>query len=240
MPIEFSLIIPIHNEEPILKKSALALHDYLHSLPNLRFEIIFACNGCTDNSEKICKELSYSYPKIKYLSIEGRGLGTAIHQAALKASYDMMMFYAIDLPFGLSVIGESIEAALKNGGAVVIGSKGHGKSIIQRSLIRSVFSGTISVLNNALFGLGVKDTQGSILFYKEPFRRYDSLMDSPGAFFQTQILIYSRLSGFKIMEIPVHLKKEMRKTRFRLAGDGYRYVKSIFREKMKLVKGNVR
>ena len=139
------------------------------------------------------------------------------------------------LPFGLEVIGESIKASMAKGRAVVIGSKGHRDSVVERALARTLFSGTISFLNNLLFGLGVKDTQGSILFFKEPITRYGKYMDNPGAFFQAQILIYSRKCGFELMEIPVRLKEEMRKTRFSLAGDGWRYMKALFRERMKLL-----
>lgn len=232
---DFTLIIPIHNEEAILRKNALALHDYLKTVPLAgSFEIILSLNGCTDGSERISKELAAAYPGIRYITIAGRGLGAAIKAAALAASSDMMMFYAIDLPFGLQVIGASIEAAVKNNGAIVIGSKGHPDSDVERGLARALFSFTISTLNNLLFGLGVKDTQGSILFYKGPFKRFGDLMDSPGAFFQTQLLIYGRISGFKLIEIPVVLK-EVRKTRFKLAGDGLKYLSSILKEKRKLI-----
>lgn len=237
---DFTLIIPIHNEESILAKNAVLLHDYLKTLPFVdSFEIILSLNGCADASEKISRELNRSYPSIRYLTIEGRGLGAAIKAAAMAASYDMMMFYAIDLPFGLNVIGESIEAAVTGGRAVVIGSKGHPASDVQRSLARSAFSFTISTLNNLFFGLGVKDTQGSILFYKEPFRRFSDLMDSPGAFFQTQLLIYSKISGASLKEIPVVLK-EVRKTRFKLVGDGLKYLSSILREKKKLLSRGIK
>lgn len=230
-----SLIIPVHNEAPILEANTLVLDGYLASIKGLDYEIILACNGCVDSSESIAAALERKNPRIRRLVIEGRGLGTAIKAASLAASHGMLMFYAIDLPFGLDVIGESIRASKAEGGAVVIGSKGHKDSVVERALARTVFSGTISFLNNVLFGLGVKDTQGSILFFKEPITRYGKYMDNPGAFFQAQILIYSRKCGFKLVEIPVKLVEEMRKTRFRLAGDGWRYMKALFRERMKLL-----
>ncbi|MBI2401075.1 MAG: glycosyltransferase, partial [Deltaproteobacteria bacterium] len=217
----FSLIIPVHNEEPILETNALVLDRYLSSIKGLDYEIILACNGCVDASENIAQKLADKNRRIRRLTIEGRGLGTAIKAAAMAARHDMLMFYAIDLPFGVDVIGESIKASLAKGAAVVIGSKGHRDSVVERALARTLFSGTICFLNNLLFGLGVKDTQGSILFFKEAVMKYGKYMDNPGAFFQAQILIYSRKCGFELMEIPVRLKEEMRKTRFSLAGDGW-------------------
>jgi len=231
----FSLIIPIHNEAPILEVNAKALDKYLSSITGLDYEIILACNGCTDSSDEIAGRLSEAGKRIRHLSIEGRGLGAAIKEAALASRHEMLMFYAIDLPFGLDVIGRSIETSLKAKGAVVIGSKGHRDSKVERGLARTLFSVTIATLNNLLFGLGVKDTQGSILFFRGPIRKYAAQMDNPGAFFQAQILIYAKRCGFNLVEIPVELKKEMRKTRFRLAGDGYRYIRALFRERVKLL-----
>ncbi len=235
MKTSFTLILPVHNEEAILEKNAVAIHAYLASLASTpSFEIILACNGCTDRSEKISASLARAYPNIRHMSIEGRGLGNAIKQAAMAASSDMMMFYAVDLPFGLNIIGESIDAALANNRAVVIGSKGHRASVVKRGLARGIFSGTISVLNRLFFGLGVKDTQGSILFYKAPFDRYARQMDDPGAFFQAQLLIYSALTGSRLVEIPVVLNEGQRSTRFSLVGDGLRYLRAILRERGKL------
>jgi glycosyltransferase involved in cell wall biosynthesis len=191
----FSLIIPVHNEAPILEANAKALDRYLASVKGLDYEIILACNGCVDSSVDIAAKLESQNPRIKRLVIEGRGLGTAIKAAAKAAKHEMLMFYAIDLPFGLEVIGESIRASMAKGRAVVIGSKGHRDSEVERALARTLFSGAISFLNNLLFGLGVKDTQGSILFFKEPITMYGKYMDNPGAFFKAQILIYIRKCG---------------------------------------------
>lgn len=239
--MDFTLIIPVHNEEPILKANAIALYEHLKSIPSIgSFEIIFCCNGCTDRSEEICGALAKTDPRIRCIAIAERGLGRAIKEAAQRASYDVMMFYAIDLPFGLPVISESIKAAEKNGRAVIIGSKGHRDSAVRRGFMRWLFSTTISILNNLLFGLGVKDTQGSILFYRDTVNKYGGLMDSRGAFFQTQILIYSKLAGLRLVEIPVRLDKEMRKTRFKLASDGLKYISSLCREKAKLARSGIR
>ncbi|MFQ5442301.1 MAG: glycosyltransferase family 2 protein [Thermodesulfobacteriota bacterium] len=231
MTTNLSLILPVHNEGAILERNVTVLSDYLRHLDGLdSYEILLVLNGCTDGSEGISKALSISRPEITHMSIKERGLGGAILKGVEAAAYDMVMFYAVDLPFGLSVIGDSIKSHSAAPGAVIIGSKGHGGSVVERGFMRSLFSLTISALNNFFFGLGVKDTQGSILFHRKPLRRFMRFMDSPGAFFQTQILIYSKLAGLKLIEIPVTLKKGERKTRFNLAGDGYRYVRSIFRE----------
>ena len=64
-------------------------------------------------------------------------------------------------------------------------------------------------------------------------------MDSSGAFFQAQVVIYGHRMGCELIEIPVRLypSGERRKTRFKLIGDGTRYIGAIFREKYKLLTG---
>src|SRR4030067_2893327 len=119
----FSLIIPVHNEAPILEANASGLDRYLSSIKELDYEIILACNGCVDASVDIAGRLERENSRIRRLIIEGRGLGTAIKAASQGARHEMLMFYAIDLPFGVDVIGASIKASLAKGRAVVIGSK---------------------------------------------------------------------------------------------------------------------
>src|SRR4030067_180774 len=104
----FSLIIPVHNEAPILEANASGLDRYLSSIKDLDYEIILACNGCVDASVDIAGRLERENPRITRLIIEGRGLGTAIKAASQGARREMLMFYAIDLPFREDVIGEHV------------------------------------------------------------------------------------------------------------------------------------
>lgn len=234
--MDFTLIIPILDEEPILRRNAMAIYDYLKGLSLLgSFEIILSCNGCTDGSEEIAGELGRTHPGIRLVSIKERGLGRAIRRGVDNATYKTVMFYAIDMPFGLGVIGDSLKVAADNANAVVIGSKGHKDSIVQKSFMRRVFSFGIGLLNRCLFALEVSDTQGSILFSVETVRRYREFMDDNGAFFQTQIIIYSKIAGAQFIEIPVRLQEEVRASRFR-AADALRYILAIFAEKIKLLR----
>jgi glycosyltransferase involved in cell wall biosynthesis len=240
---DLSVVLPVYNEEAILERNVVALEQYLAGLDLLdRFEIILVCNGCGDDSERVSRGLADRSPdRVKALCLETRGLGRAIRAGIGAASYDFVMFYAVDLPFGLAVFRDSISAARQNRNRVVIGSKGHADSHVRRSLSRRLFSSVISRLNNRLFTLDVKDTQGSLLFPKAIFSRYHAAMDSPGAFFQTQIVIYGRQMGSEVREIPVRLSPsaDARKTRFKLLGDGAQYVAAIFREKLKRMIGVV-
>ena len=231
--------MPVHNEEPILEATVLAVERHLRTMRELDgFEILLVCNGCQDASERISAELERRLPgRVRSLCLETRGLGRAISAGIRAAAYDFVMFYAVDLPFGLDVFDASVAAALENRNRVVIGSKGHHESQVPRQLFRGLFSRVASTMNRTLFALDVRDTQGSLLFPKAIFTRYHASMDSPGAFFQAQVVIYGHEMGCELMEIPVRLHQsgEDRPTRFKLMRDGTGYIAAIIRQKYKLL-----
>jgi len=234
-----SIVLPVHNEEAILEQNVVALERHLDALDQLdEFEILLVCNGCRDGSERISARLAERMQgHVRALCLEARGLGHAIGAGISAASYDFIMFYAVDLPFGLDVFDHSIAAARQNRNRVVIGSKGHRESHVPRHPLRWLFSRVASTLNHVVFALDVKDTQGSLLFPKVIFTRYHAAMDSPGAFFQAQIVIYGHQMGCELLEIPVrlHPSGEQRRTRFKLMRDGLGYIAAIVREKYKLL-----
>lgn len=234
-----SVVLPVHNEEPILEATVVAVERHLGSLRDLDgFEILLVCNGCEDASVRISSELERRLPgRVRLLCLETRGLGRAISAGIRAATHDLVMFYAVDLPFGLEVFDASIAAVRENRNRVVIGSKGHRQSEVPRQLFRGLFSRVASAMNRLLFALDVRDTQGSLLFPKAIFERYHAAMDSPGAFFQAQVVIYGHQMGCELLEIPVrlHPSGEQRRTRFKLVRDGAGYIGEILRQKYKLV-----
>jgi len=238
MSFSLSVVLPVHDEEAILERNILALARYLDALEQLdEFEILLVCNGCRDGSERVSAALAERQPRrIRAICLDVRGLGHAIRAGIRAASHEFVMFYAVDLPFGLEVIDASVTAALANPNAIVIGSKGHAASVVPRDATRRIFSRAAALVLNAMFGLGVSDTQGSLLFPKAIFTRYAMAMDSHGPFFQAQIVIYGHRMGCALVELPVRLSPsgDERPTRFKLFRDGADYLVEVVREKYKL------
>jgi GT2 family glycosyltransferase len=238
--LQLTVVLPVHNEQPILEDNVNAIAAHLTALAIVdRFEIVLVCNGCTDDSERIAAELSARRPNaVRSITLVARGLGHAIREGIRLASCDHVMFYAVDLPFGLAVIDDSLRAAADAAApSIVIGSKGHPDSAVQRGFARELFSSAISVANRLLFGLAVKDTQGSLLFPRAILTANAAALDSGGAFFQAQLVIYGHRMGYNVIEIPVQLSASSgRKTRFKLAADGLAYLYDLLREKRKLTR----
>jgi len=59
----FSIVIPIYNEEEILEESTNAIFSLCKNT-GIDFEIIFSENGSTDKTKAIAEELTNKHPEI--------------------------------------------------------------------------------------------------------------------------------------------------------------------------------
>ena len=67
----FSIVIPIYNEEEILEESTNAIFSICKRM-GIDFEIIFSENGSTDNTKKIAYALSNNIQRLKLYPIQNR------------------------------------------------------------------------------------------------------------------------------------------------------------------------
>lgn len=223
--MSLSLIIPVYNEKNLILKNIPIMYDYLKGL-KFKFEILICDNGSTDY-----ENIKFSQKEIKYLRIDKKGLGLGIKLGIENATFDNLMFYAIDLPFGLDIIKNSFE--MMNEYDIVIGSKGHKESINNHTFKRKLFSFAFNSLVNVFFGLGIKDTQGSLMFKKVNVLKYLDKLDSEDAFLETQILIYGKKNKNRIIEIPVNYKAQRSGSKIHPISDGIKIFKDVLKEKLK-------
>lgn len=229
-----SVIIPVYNEQEILEKNSLELLNYLKNLKKIEnFEILLCDNGSTDSTFEIAKKLGKKYMNIRALSAGKKGIGLGIKLGIENAKYDLCFFYAIDLPFGLHIIEESLNAMHDN--VILINSKEHENSKrISFDFKRILFSRTYNFLINLFFNLGINDTQGSLMFHKKDLERFFGFLDSEDAFFQTQILVYGKLYNMRIKEIPVDYTQPRKEgSKICVLKDGWSMLKQILHEYLK-------
>lgn len=105
----FSLIVPAHNEAQTIVATLAALTAQDFSSP---FEIIVACNGCTDNTEKIAHEFAANNPMAKVIASEKAGMSWGKNFGAQNSCGEILIFVDADtiLPSkALSVITAAVE-----------------------------------------------------------------------------------------------------------------------------------
>ena len=159
-----SLVIPNHNGARVIESSIKEYYKiFAGKFDN--FEIIVVCNGCTDKSAQICRNLSLEFP-VKVIEIPQRGKGYALVRGFNEARFDLLGFLDADNPFDLTRVSEMMNYLNKY--EVVIASKYlKGSARAQDSLMRRLISLGGGLFSRIFFNLKLSDTQAGAKFFKK-------------------------------------------------------------------------
>ena len=97
--MEFSYLVPVYNEEKLLRESVRKIQQVLSQFPGS--EILLLENGSTDGSKAIVRELedlTSALPTRSFILGE-KGLGHAYRRGVQEAKAQVIVFGAADLPF---------------------------------------------------------------------------------------------------------------------------------------------
>ncbi len=208
-----SILIPVYNEENILKENVEKLISYLdEDCPE--YEILICDNGSTDNTKDIGKSLETFHPKkVRFLSTKSRGVGSAFKEMVSKASHEKLISIDIDLSTNIDFIPKCIDRL--NEYDIVIGSKMMGEQY--RPLHRIIISKTYIHLMSFLLGIKYGDSSiGCKGFRKSKIIEYmDDIND--GSSYTIELYYKLKKTG-KIHEIPI-ICHDTRPSRFNLVSE---------------------
>ncbi|MCD6093122.1 MAG: glycosyltransferase [Candidatus Aenigmarchaeota archaeon] len=104
----FSLIFPVYNESSCLEKNIKKTMNYLNDL-KIKYEIIIAEDGSTDNTYGIASSLAKKYKKVRCSHYSNRlGRGLALKRAFSLAKGNIVGYMDIDLATDLRHLKELI------------------------------------------------------------------------------------------------------------------------------------
>ena len=103
----FSIVIPIFNEEEILEESTNAIFSLCKRM-EIDFEIIFSENGSTDKTKAIAEELTNKHPEIKIISNPEPNYGNALKTGFKIAKNELVISFDIDY-YSESFLSEALK-----------------------------------------------------------------------------------------------------------------------------------
>ena len=199
----FSIVIPIYNEEEILEESTNAIFSLCKSM-GIDFEIIFSENGSTDNTKKIAHELINKYSEIKIISNPEPNYGNALKAGFELAKNDLVISFDIDY-YSESFLREALMLDSKY--SSMTASKRLGSSEDGRRFVRRLATNFFVILLKILFGTKLSDTHGMKAIKKTEIEKFLPQVLSTQDIFDTELLIRIEKNGGKIKEIPAKVNE---------------------------------
>jgi len=192
-----SLVVPVLNEEEIIKQTTLEMLDEFKRRKVLH-EIIVVNNGSTDKTKQILEEIAKKRKTLKLLNLKERGFGLALIEGFKIAKGDYIGFNTSDGQVPPEEITRLYEFAVKYNYDVVKADR----LTKYHSRFRRYISRVYNLIAKILFFIPVSDINGYPLIMKrEVYEKLDLKMKN----FTIQIEIQHKAikNKFKIKEIPI-------------------------------------
>lgn len=239
--MKFLIVIPAHNEEKIIEKNVILLHDFLqNNFPNDDWKIIVADNSSTDKTKTIVQDLAQKLKKVSYLYIAQRGKGIAIRLAWLGEGADIYIFMDADLATDLRALPSLVNAVSQEGYDLACGSRFQYGSLVKRTAFRKFISLGYRTILRLVFGLKTKDAPCGFKAINQRLKEEVlPLISSNEWFFDSELVILSEVLGYKVKEIPViweDKQEEGRKSRVKIIPLILEYLKKVLELKKRIKK----
>ena len=210
------MILPVYNEEKVLKKSVESIKKVLDAMPD-KYEIIISEDGSTDRSAEIAKSLECGTIRVLN-NKERKGKGAAIRHAAELAKGNIVLFMDADLASHPDYITGLLKM-FDSDAAIVTASRYHKDSTAKRTHVRRFASKSFNLLVKIVLDSKLSDHQcGFKAFRKDLVLPLINRVEDKKWFWDTEFLVRAQRSGLKIVEIPIEWNEE-RDSKFRLFED---------------------
>lgn len=218
-----SIVIPVFNEEKILKESTEKLSDWLALRPT-PFEVIVVDNGSTDQTSKVAHDLETTYPWFRFFKIPEKSVGRAFVKGVREAKYPFIISLDADLSSDLIFI-QYAESLLKYS-SMVVGSKSLGQQ--NRSVLRILGSQFYLFVTQVLFRMSITDySMSSKAYRREAILPILDEIDTWTAYV-FEICVWLMQNKKAVLQIGVGCE-DHRQSRFNLIHEGYYRYWNLYR-----------
>lgn len=201
-----SIVIPVYNEEAILRASVLDLRERLAGF-GWDYEIVLAENGSRDRTVEIAQELAAQYPEVRFFSFGAPNYGGALRRGIELCSGELVLCDEIDL-CDTDFHRRAVEILAAGGADMVIGSKLIQGAEDDRPWARHAASMAYNALLRVTLGFRGTDTHGLKAFVRArlvPVAR-ECVVEKD--VFASEFVIRAYRAGLRVEEIPVRVAEK--------------------------------
>ncbi|MCW5805953.1 MAG: glycosyltransferase family 2 protein [Deltaproteobacteria bacterium] len=210
---DVSIVIPVYNEEGILREAVTELLDGLASVraalgePGLGFEIVLAENGSRDRTAELAQHLAGEREEIRTFSLGEPNYGKALRRGILEARGKYVICEEIDL-CDLDFHRRALEHLRHADCEMVVGSKAMKGASDERPLLRRAATKVINGMLRAALDFRGTDTHGLKAFHRETLLPVVEACVIDRDLFASELVIRAGRAGLHVLEIPIKLHEK--------------------------------
>ena len=201
-----SIVIPVYNEEGILRGSVLELEEKLARF-GWSYELLLCENGSRDRTVEIGKELEADHPHVRMLSVGAPNYGLAMKFGISEARGRYVICDEIDL-LDTEFYARAMALLERSDTDLVVGSKAMVGSNDQRPLFRRAATRVYNGLLRAVCRYPGTDTHGLKAFRREALLETARRCRLDRDVFASEFVIRAHREGKKVVEIPFAVREK--------------------------------
>lgn len=198
-----SIVIPVYNEQAILRAAVVDLRERLAPF-GWSYEIILAENGSRDETLVIAAELARKYPEVRFFSMGEPNYGGALRRGIELARGKIVLCDEIDL-CDAEFHRHAVDILESGEVDMVIGSKLAEGASDERPWVRHAASELYSGLLRVTLGFEGTDTHGLKAFVRERLLPIARACVVEKDVFASEFVIRAYRAGLRVREIPVRV-----------------------------------
>lgn len=205
---EITVVIPIYNEAKILAGAVTDLRAGLAAFdPPVRFEILLAENGSSDETVAVAESLAEQYPEVSAFSLGEPNYGAALRRGILEARGRFVMCDEIDL-CDTDFHARALELLRSGAVDLVVGSKAMSGAADQRPFVRRLATRTINGMLRLLLGFRGTDTHGLKAFRRDALEATARRCVVDKDLFASEFVIRAQREAVRGVEIPIFIEEK--------------------------------
>ncbi len=205
-PPHLSVVIPVYNEEGLLRGSVLELEDKLRRF-GWTYELLLCENGSRDRTVELGRELEAEHPQVRMLSIGNPNYGLAMKQGILEARGTFVICDEIDL-LDTEFYARAMALLERSDTDLVVGSKAMVGSNDQRPLFRRAATRVYNGLLRAVCRFPGTDTHGLKAFRRAALLETARRCVLDRDVFASEFVIRAHREGKRVVEIPFAVREK--------------------------------
>jgi glycosyltransferase involved in cell wall biosynthesis len=201
-----SIVIPVYNEEGILRGSVLELKEKLARF-GWSYELLLCENGSRDRTVEIGKELEAEHAQVRLLSVGAPNYGLAMKIGISEARGRYVICDEIDL-LDTEFYARAMALLERSDTDLVVGSKAMVGSNDQRPLFRRAATRVYNGLLRAVCRYPGTDTHGLKAFRRDALLETARRCRLDRDVFASEFVIRAHREGKKVVEIPFAVREK--------------------------------